>query len=505
MPLFMARIALFMADDHEKWQNLPTFTIMPKNNIPKTLQKKTKLDRRSQTRGTGGPVRRTPYSPGLAQSLSILVRLVWNLVLCVVVWLPLSLPLLLCCLLFPPCPLVPTLSEWVKHFRDTLLHVDASQPEGYYTWQMRLDCFGRLLSKLSFLPLSVLMWHLDDVLYSWNKVKVENVLFLITGARAGSTQLVEYLETDSETFVAPSAIEETFPFVWLWKLAPHTLGRVYTKEQANDSAKGLIGKDSDALRRHRLDMFAADTFEVAFLNWDPQTVVSILGRDLYGISFDLRQPPEKLKRFERFLDAMMQKVALTRNAEGKKHMLVKGHFIEAAPSLAVKYPKAVFVTVCRKPKERFRSAVNYLLCLPKQKAPLAYISTYLQRNFFEYTQDELDFFLHRKDVQEASEQESKRLTFSFDDFIGNLPALMQEIYAALGLGSAPDRVKRHICNTDNQHKGLGAKSHASYKVNLTLENCGASAEFLASLSTSPLFREYAKHMTSPRLPKRKAA
>ena len=69
-------------------------------------------------------------------------------------------------------------------------------------------------------PIKVVAWLLNEVFYSsYQKCKIKNPLFFISGLCSGSTQLADYLEDDEENFIAPMVVEAMFPYIWTWKIA----------------------------------------------------------------------------------------------------------------------------------------------------------------------------------------------------------------------------------------------------------------------------------------------
>ena len=113
-------------------------------------------------------------------------------------------------------------------------------------------------------PLHGVAWLMDEVFYgaSLDATPITAPLFEVSAARSGSTQLARYIETDPK-LVAPMFIQILFPYLWLWRLAPLTLGRFITPEQVRGQMEARL--PVDFVQRHEGDLFLTDTFDIPFL------------------------------------------------------------------------------------------------------------------------------------------------------------------------------------------------------------------------------------------------
>jgi hypothetical protein len=114
------------------------------------------------------------------------------------------------------------------------------------------------------IPLFGVAWLLDDLLYGrrLREVAVTAPLIEISAGRSGSTQLARYLEEDPR-LVAPAMLQCFFPYLWAWRLAQRTLGRLVTPEQVRERVLGSM--PAPMRERHEADPFRTDTFELALL------------------------------------------------------------------------------------------------------------------------------------------------------------------------------------------------------------------------------------------------
>ena len=192
---------------------------------------------------------------------------------------------------------------------------------------------------------------------------------MISAGRSGSTQITRYLEDDPD-LIAPNLIMSMFPYLWLWKLAPVTIGRVMTPDKVRAQIKKLM--PPELIERHEMDPFKADTFDGAFLNFHLNPMSLNLGPEAGIPEFAFAEfAPHNRRIFEeefvKFVDRIGRKILLhygTRNDGKYPRFMLKGHFLQAAPALARHFPKGNFLTVIREPLSRLQSGINYMRVNP---------------------------------------------------------------------------------------------------------------------------------------------
>ena len=112
----------------------------------------------------------------------------------------------------------------------------------HLTWTIRPPSpglpFGRrclltitILQKVALAPVLGIAWFLDELFFGrvLGSTTIVAPLIEISAARSGSTQLARYLE-DDRRLASPNLLQIFFPYLWLWKLAPFTIGRIVSKD-----------------------------------------------------------------------------------------------------------------------------------------------------------------------------------------------------------------------------------------------------------------------------------
>lgn len=98
-------------------------------------------------------------------------------------------------------------------------------------WKARIRQLIYLSRHLLLMPLWLLLWHLDDLLFPGYRRKKILPVFIIGQPRSGSTLLHRTLAADRDTFFAVRHIEWRFPFITIQRLLnitglQSTLGRI---------------------------------------------------------------------------------------------------------------------------------------------------------------------------------------------------------------------------------------------------------------------------------------
>mmetsp|Transcript_36431 Transcript_36431/g.74178 ORF Transcript_36431/g.74178 Transcript_36431/m.74178 type:complete len:295 (+) Transcript_36431:205-1089(+) len=166
-------------------------------------------------------------------------------------------------LLYGRPPTVPRLRQAVRYLY-LCLTVQSPIPP-YLTIRARIYIALLFVIKAAQIPIWGLAWHLDEILYgralNASSVDIVRPIFVISAGRSGSTQISRYIENDPHV-AAPSILHCMFPYLWLWKSIPWTLGRFVTPEYVTEKIKGLLS--AEALERHEMDPFKSDTFDAVF-------------------------------------------------------------------------------------------------------------------------------------------------------------------------------------------------------------------------------------------------
>jgi len=305
------------------------------------------------------------------------------------------------------------------------------------------------------------IWFIDEFFYGKNyrKVKVERPTFLISGARSGSTQIGHYIEEDSENFIAPMGIELMFPYMWVWRAFIFLgLHKILTKERVMTNLKKNI--NPEVLKRHNLDFFKTDTWEIIFLssyclmqfnhNLDLETALDYHNhRTLTPLNYQLWMDFVELNHL------VLQKMIYLRGGDAKGRTdrqkripFVKGHFLNVGPELAKRYPKAKFMTSVRNPEDRFRSIANFLYCTTSALCKMEQVSMsphfveqvaqYAFIGESEYNDIELEFFKHLG-------PNGNTLAFSFQKYKKDLVGTMEQVYKHCGFSNGiPEKARNNL-------------------------------------------------------------
>jgi len=332
------------------------------------------------------------------------------------------------------------------------------------TFAMRLSMLLELARRIAADGFWGFAWFLDELIWGreLKQVKIVEPLFEISAARSGSTQLARYLEDDPH-LCAPSAAQEAFPFMWLWRIAPH-LERFMPDWQSRLSRAFLPPEQEE---RHEVDPMRMDTFEIVFLM--PYQLgnlfVSLGPRALLeDFAFSLVHGTSR-KVWEneliRFIDAIGRKTLLhawRKSPNQTRHLFIKGHFLNIAPELAKKYPDARFLTMVRAPEKRFQSLINFMRCgvtiAPCLPTPWPWIVEYVCTSEVLYCEMEMAWY--------ESPDGPRRCVVRFDDYVKDLEGTMRKVYR-----ECLDReLSPHVPLTH------AARARTNYSVDRSLEQLG---------------------------------
>jgi Sulfotransferase family len=364
------------------------------------------------------------------------------------------------------------------HFRDqgirylryawTVDPTNPSLPSGGRIWLTLC-----IIEKFFTSRIAGMAWLLDQLLYGkqLRQVSVHGPFFVISGGRSGSTQLTRFLEQDP-TLIAPNILMCMFPYLWLWKLAPVTLGRLVTKDKVREKIKSIM--PPELVERHEIDPFLADTFDGAFLSHHYNASALLLGPTIGTIEFSLAEcaPHNKLwmeEDYLRMIDEVARKTLLYNGKahDNKARFYLKGHFLSVAPALAVKYPQCTVLTVVRDPLRRIQSGINYLRVNPPDPyfgpVPwewLAKVVTEMECRYCEIEQEWFSNPQHHSSI--------RKCVVNFDDFVQDLPGTMTNVYQ-----ECMDRVPDHISTM--QHP---PRKRTNYMIDRSLEDLGVDQDAL---------------------------
>jgi hypothetical protein len=367
------------------------------------------------------------------------------------------------CLILNRPPNVPRAAQAVRYLK--------------LTWTVRppypgLSIFARIgltmsiIQKVLGMPIVGLAWLIDEILYGkrLNGIQITAPIFVISAGRSGSTQMTRYLEDDPR-LAAPNILQCMFPYLWLWRLIPRTLGRLVTPEKVRKMIQGTM--PPELWERHEADPFRADTFDGSFYSFHMNHLALSLGPEVAVEDFTfakLAPYDQKLKEevFIEFVDRIARKTLLNAGpaADGTPwRFFLKGHFLYAAQALNDHYPDARFLTIIREPLSRIRSGVNYLRVNPADSVlgpvPWAWLGATLEITEADYCEIEQDWF--------TQQGHNHRYVIRFVDYVDYLEGTMKKVYSCcFDSDDLPPHVP--IIHTERERQ--------NYSINRTLAEVG---------------------------------
>ena len=355
----------------------------------------------------------------------------------------------------------------------------------HLTWTIRPPSpglpFGRrclltitILHKVALAPVLGIAWFLDELFFGrvLGSTTVVAPLIEISAARSGSTQLARYLE-DDRRLATPNLLQIFFPYLWLWKLAPFTIGRIVSKDAFHRWLEQQLPQEF--LERHEGDPFRTDTFDLALYTNHFNSLAFYLGSDVVVEDFGFaRIAPHNRTLWEvefiQLFDRIARKTLVYSGNDiygERRRFFVKGHFLCAADALDRKYPDASFICMIREPAARLQSAINYIRVNPHDSAlgpiPWVWLTDALTRTETEYCEVEQEWF-SRKDG-------TKRIVIRFADFVADLQATMLEVY---GFCFGDTVLPPHV---PHEHP---PRERKNYRINRSLADLGVNESELNS-------------------------
>lgn len=329
---------------------------------------------------------------------------------------------------FDWAPNVPRLKQVVRYLKHTW---SSNPPSPGLAFVERAWLSFSILKRCATAPVYGLAWLLDEVLYgaTLNATPVVAPLIEISAARSGSTQLARYLEDDLH-LVAPPFMQCLFPYLWLWRLVPQTIGRFVSADRVRQQMEARL--PPEFFQRHEGDPFLTDTFDMALLGSHLNNLSPRLGPDIMETDFSFGAlAPHNVQLWEEdfvnLLDRIARKTLMNAapDPEGKpRRFFVKGHFLCAADALAEKYPDACFLTMVREPAPRLQSAVNFLRAQPFEASlgapPWPWLATSIANSESAYCEIEREWFDRTPGP--------KRCVLRFSEYINDLEATMTRVY-----------------------------------------------------------------------------
>ena len=331
-----------------------------------------------------------------------------------------------------------------------------------------------ILRKVVLVPVPGMAWFLDELLFGQvlDSTPIVAPLIEISAGRSGSTQLARYLEDDPR-LVAPSLLQILFPYLWLWKLAPYTIGRIVSPDAFRRWLERQL--PDEFLERHEGDPFRTDTFDAAIYTTHFNSLAFNLGPDVAVEDFGFaRIAPHNRTLWEVEFIQLFDRIArktLVNAGNGihgeRRRFFVKGHFLCAADALERKYPDASFICMIREPAARLQSAINYIRVNPNDSAlgppPWGWLVDALTKTETDYCEVEQDWF-SRKD-------QAKRYVIRFADFVADLQTTMLGVY---GFCFGDTVLPPHV---PHEHP---PRERKNYRINRSLADLGVDESQLKS-------------------------
>jgi len=304
----------------------------------------------------------------------------------------------------------------------------------------RLTFFLFVVDTLVKLPINGVCWYIDIMFFpSYHKTEVGDLLFFISGIRSGSTQLVQYLEDDTETFIAPQKIEMIYPFIWLWKLFS-------LFARLGIPIKNVMRKvhrvSKERKKHHIFDLFRTNTFEDTFWVWQMNFYSFLLGPAFMIQEFDSSIPrndtviqKELSYKLVQLTEAVIKKVRY-HHGKHNQYFLLKGHYLSIANLLEQRYPNAYFLTSIRHPTSRLQSYVNYahIVFSGTMKTPPSWdcLVQYTVNRILLYSKHEMNFFHYNHN--------ERKIVISFDKYVADLSGTLEQIYKSCNVDPVPTMV-----------------------------------------------------------------
>jgi hypothetical protein len=389
----------------------------------------------------------------------------------VVLLLPVS---ILCGLFYVPLRLIFSRPPMVVNPKQCRYYVSkaltAQAPDGGITASMRLRVLLNIAITVLVGPLMGLAWFVDEILFPQHKkTPIVRPLFQISAARSGSTQMTHYLEAHPQV-VTPTFLQQAFPYLWLWKLAPMTLGRLFSEEKVLSIFQQTLRPEF--LQRHEFHPFKSDTFEILYSTFQLVNLCMLLGPDALaeGLGWASATPDsapfwegEMVDMIEQLGRKLLYHAGPSEDGSPRV-LLVKGHFLASADTLESRFPDAHFLTIVRDPARRIRSLINFLRVAPDNNLngaiPWGWLVAFAERVEVTYCLREKAWYQARPD---------KTTVIRFDDYVRDIEGTLSTVYARCLPDVSPDG---HI---PTEH---APRERKNYDINRTLDQLNIDEEAL---------------------------
>jgi len=374
----------------------------------------------------GEPARNQPSA---AKTATVLVRQLFQIALALILA-PVLWPLYLVPrLVYGKAPILPSTRQLWRYLRRSWTEV-APPPGIPLSLRIRMTLEVLRLGLMG--PLPGLAWYLDELLYGrqLDAVRVMEPIIELSAARSGSTQMARYLEEDPH-IVTTSMVECLFPYLWLWRIAPATVGRVMTRERVEKANLDFVGPLF--IERHEADPLASETFDILFYAHHLNGYGRLLGPRMLreDCSFaDVYEPDPALweRDFVNLVDRLARKSLLRAGPApdgGPRRYFIKGHFIVAAPALERQFPDARFLVMARGAVPRLQSVINFLAVAPELlgmgHAPWPWLVEGMVPSELRYNELEKNWITTSK---------ARICVIRFEDYVRDLPGTMRRVYRA---------------------------------------------------------------------------
>jgi len=361
------------------------------------------------------------------------------------------------------------------------------KPEDNIPFTNRILIFLIILDTVIKSPVNGVCWFLDELLYhSYHDTDIKDPIFFLSAARSGFTQIGDYLTDDKERFISPMVIEGMFPFIWVWRLVFPVIKMLGLDEHMEAHLSSKLGGE-EFKKRHNFYLFKSDTWEFALRQRHMTMLSQHLGASFFkwGIVFcNLRDHPfdkEFPKCFVEFTDLVLKKLTYYRGSS-KQRMLIKGHFLFAAKTLAQHYQSAKFITMIRDPVKRFHSLMNLIKvydvdCAPNRVYGLFPISWRVIRDWtidtqICYCEEEMLFY------NQSEGNTRNKLAISFASYVNNLTGTLQHIYSFLNIPLPVEVLSKAAALQSSTHNRTTRRSTYDPKYNRSLSSVGVDEDKL---------------------------
>ena len=375
----------------------------------------------------------------------------------------------------------PTISPWSRFYRYFVAALTEGKPEEGIPFTNRLLILMIIFDFMVKAPIIGVGWFLDEIFYpSYHRCEIKDPLFFISAGRSGSTQLANYLEDDTENFLAPMMIEAMFPYIWAWRTIAPIL-RTFGFKKYFEAPSYFFGEEMR--KRHNGNLFKTDTWEVAlgpthmiFLTYNLGT--SFMKWGLLASALK-DQPVDRdfCKIFLEFNDCIMKKVMYHRGLP-KQRIFIKSHLLIVARELEQRYDGAKFLTLIRDPVGRFCSITNFMKVVSADGPMERYFNVFpmtwrVARNWTIETQicycEEEMIFYNRSD---------NKLAISFDTYTKNLTSTLQHVYSFLNIPISPEIISKAAALQKSSHNHANKKNAYNPKYNRSLSSLGVDEQKL---------------------------